>query len=360
MAKRILEIPTPQPPKKKPREITTPPPPPLSPAEITSPQSHATINGMVASVSPIKPSKYFDGELTDGDTIIRFVGFRKEQRQLLHSFCEEKKPITIKNCQVQWNKFKNHLEVVLKSASQVELSQTEFDIPNLKTVGSSEITLDELEDYEEYSRVTFKAQVKKVGEPHTVGGGKLKQEILLCDSTSSATLTLWEDDINMMIEGKSYQMNRLVVRSFLGKNHLSMPPSGASIEEINDLENVIATTSSITEGEHDEYLTNVTISGVQQLESLHICINCKKEIHPASDTVTTCAHCETTQREGNCRQTAKLFIKTEHTRITVRAYHEALTSITQKDEVDCENLLFAPPFDMAYNKYHVITKVSRN
>lgn len=124
MAKRTMMETSPQPPKKKQREIEVAPPPPLSPAEITGPQSHATINGMIASVSPIKPSKYsskyFDGELTDGDTIIRFVGFRREQRQLLHSFCEEKKPITIKNCQVQWNK--DHLKVVLKSTSQVELS----------------------------------------------------------------------------------------------------------------------------------------------------------------------------------------------------------------------------------------------
>lgn len=91
--------------------------------------------------------------------------------------------------------------------------------------------------------MTFRALVKKVNEPHTVGGGKQKQEVFVCDSTGSATLTLWEDDINMLIEGKSYQMNRLVVRSFLGKNHLSMPPSGATIEEINDLKNVIPTIS---------------------------------------------------------------------------------------------------------------------
>lgn len=35
--------------------------------------------------SPIKPSKYFDGDLTDGDGIIRFVGFSKEQCKHLHS-----------------------------------------------------------------------------------------------------------------------------------------------------------------------------------------------------------------------------------------------------------------------------------
>ena len=78
MAKRSLDNLT-QTPKKKFKELT-PPPPPLSPAEITEPQTHATINGVIASVSPLKPSKYFDGELTDGDTIVRFVGFRKEQR----------------------------------------------------------------------------------------------------------------------------------------------------------------------------------------------------------------------------------------------------------------------------------------
>ena len=139
------------------------------------------------------------------------------------------------------------LEVVLKSSSEVELSETEFNVPNLKTVGSSEITLSKLDNYEEYDRVTFRAQVNKVGKPHTVGGGKVKQEVLLCDSTASATITLWEDDANMLIEGKSYQMNRVIVRFFLGKSHLSMPPSGATVEEIDDLENVVATSASITE-----------------------------------------------------------------------------------------------------------------
>ena len=253
MAKRSLEYATPNS-QKKSREMETTPPPPLSPGEIKSPQTHATIN---ASVSPIRPSKYFDGELTDGDTVIRFVGFRNEQRQLIHSFCEEKKPITIKNCQVQWNKFKNQLEVALKSHSQVQVSDVEFDIPNIKTVGSSEITLGELHHYDEYDRVTFRAQVMKISEPQKVGVGKSKQEVLLSDSTGSAMLTLWEDDINMLIEGKSDQMNRLVVKCFLGKTHLSMPPTGATIEEIDDLENLIQTASSLNDDNDEEYLQNV-------------------------------------------------------------------------------------------------------
>lgn len=104
-------------------------------------------------------------------------------------------------------------------------------------------------------------------------------------------------------------MNRLVVRSFLGKTYLSMPPSGATIEEIDDLEDVVHTSAFITEDEGEEYLTNVSISGVQQLETCITCINCKKEINRMSDTVITCTNCETTQRMGKCRQTAKFFVE---------------------------------------------------
>ena len=54
---------------------------PLSPAEIKSTSQHATVHALVACVSPIKPSRYFDGELTDDDSVIRIVGFARKQRQ---------------------------------------------------------------------------------------------------------------------------------------------------------------------------------------------------------------------------------------------------------------------------------------
>ena len=44
--------------------------------------------------------------------------------------------------------------------------------------------------------------------------------------------------INMAKEAKSYQMNKLLVRSFLGEQHLSFPPIGSTIENIDDLENI--------------------------------------------------------------------------------------------------------------------------
>ena len=37
------------------------------------------VHGVLASLSPLKPSKYFEGELTDGNECMRMVGFDKLQ-----------------------------------------------------------------------------------------------------------------------------------------------------------------------------------------------------------------------------------------------------------------------------------------
>lgn len=70
-------------------------------------------------------------------------------------------------------------------------------------MGSSEIQLWDFDKHDEYIRVMFSAQVAKISEPRSVGVWKTKQELLLCDASGSATLTLWEDDVNMLTENKS-------------------------------------------------------------------------------------------------------------------------------------------------------------
>ena len=77
--------------------------------------------------------------------------------------------------------------------------------------------------------------------------------------------------------------------------------------------------------------------------------------------MTECDVCHTTQRMSNHRFTAKLFVQAaSNQHVTLRAYHDAIMTIAQTDgDTKAEDLLFASPFDVAYNKYHVITKVSR-
>ena len=146
-----------------------------------------------------------------------------EQRRRLHSYCE---PITLKNCQVQLNKFNPQLEILLKNDTQVESS-------DMNTVGSQEIQLNELSEQDEYDKVTIKAQIIKVNEPKKFGPGNLKQDVIIADSTATAKLMLWESDVNMLLETKSYQMSRKIVST---KKYLSVPSTGSTIEETDDLE----------------------------------------------------------------------------------------------------------------------------
>ena len=79
------------------------------------------------------------------------------------------------------------------------------------------------------------------------------------------TLTKWETDIDTQKKGKSYQLNKMQVRSYLGKYHLSHPQTGSSIEDIQDGD-------STTDDE--EQLTLVSVLAVQQLDILYSCVNC--------------------------------------------------------------------------------------
>ena len=182
----------------------------LSPSKITTPDEHATVTG---SLSPIKPSRYFDGELTDGESVVRLVGFDKAiQRQL-------RIPVTLRNCQIQKNKFKDELEVVLKAHTKIEQSHEKFEVLDLKTVESALISLGQLDEIVEHQRVTIRIKVVKVNDALKVGT-KTKQDVLVADNTGKATVTLWESNINALKQSRSYQLNRLEVRVYMERKHL--------------------------------------------------------------------------------------------------------------------------------------------
>ena len=72
-----------------------------------------------------------------------------------------------------------------------------------------------------------------MNEPQLLSTGNKKQEILIADSTGKANLVLWEADINKVSEGRSYQLNRLEVQTYLGNTNLSFPQCGASVDDIS-------------------------------------------------------------------------------------------------------------------------------
>ena len=90
----------------------------------------------------------------------------------------------------------------------------------------------------------------------------MKQKVVVADSTGKVIVTLWETDIGILKLQKSYQLNRLEIRSYQGKHHLSFP-SAASVDEISDIEDTIDPTPSSDDDNDEEHLQGITVSGIK-------------------------------------------------------------------------------------------------
>lgn len=311
MAKRPLEFVSTNR-SKLPKDV----PSPLSPSKISDADQHATITGVVASLSPVKPSaRYFDGELTDGDTIIRLVGFGRSKHEELQSYCESNIPVTLTDCLIQKNKYKSCLEIILRSHTKIEPSTSEFNVTDLETAGSSTILLNQMHEFSDYQRVTMNVKVMKVHEPSKLSGGKTKQDIIVADSTGKATVTLWEDNIGRLQENISYKLNKLEVRSYQGKQYLSFP-STASQDDISDIEDSIDVFTS-EEDDDNNLIEEVTVCGIKELTTVSVCINCNRNIQPVNEPMTKCSAYNTIQRLSSTKQTAKLIVVSRSTKMSL-------------------------------------------
>lgn len=149
-------------------------------------------------------------------------------------------------------------------------------------------------------------------------------------------------------------LSRVHIHRYLGKSELTFPSFGATIDEIEDLQQV-----SAYEEDEVSNIQSTSIIGVNILETTYICVNCKKPLSPTS-TIAHCDHCATNQKLRNPKVSAKLFVEDQTGRqFTLRAHTQFLCDITRGSPITVEELLNATPFNVAYNKYHVVTNISR-
>lgn len=211
--------------------------PMLSPSKIEKPATKVDLHAMVTSISPMK-KKHFVGELMDKQQSIRFVGFNPTQKSQLDALNDNKLPVLLTNCDIQFNQYSQSLEVVIKGYTRVTESAMKFNISDPNTIGTTTITLDQLSDMKEYDKINVKAKIIDVHSPQVMNGGKTKQEVIMVDTTGTATLSLWEDDIDSFKLSECYSMKRLLVRIFNDTHYLSLPLNGAVIKPIEDIPDV--------------------------------------------------------------------------------------------------------------------------
>ena len=328
------------------------------PSKIDEPAQKVSVCAMIASLSPMR-NKRFTGELVDEYKAIRFVGFDKAIQAKLEALANENTPVKLTNCDIQFNTYSKSLEVVVKGYTKVETSPVKFNITDPDSITASTITLSQLANTKEHSKVNVKVKVIEIKDVQMVSGGKRKQEVIIADSTENATLTLWEKDINSLGLQKSYSLKKMYVRIFNDTHYLSLPPHGATITEIDDVGQV----NNVPCCDPDQAITDASIIAVKDLQVFPTCLSCRGKVLLKDNcaTIGTCQNCTMTQKISKCgtNRMAKIMIEYgESEIITLVAYGDLLFTIAKATTLSSEAFLNAPNFNLAYD-YHVITSVSR-
>ena len=337
---------------------------PLSPSKLSSPAKKAQVEGIILSISK-GSGNFWEGELTDGCKVSRIVLFEKSQYETLRQFHDSKQSCLLKNCQI--STAKNKPEIIIKTSTRIDKSPTVFNLCDPEH-GSPIVNLADLPNFEDYDRVTVNITVIKVKEPVTVGSGKIcKQECTVADATGKAQLVLWKENINSLVENKSYTLRRFQVHKYGGNLQLQLPRAGS---EVVELENPIPDIPQFSSDEDDPNTsllsaTNLKVIGVHSLDVVHSCLGCKSGIESCTSTMTICKNCNMAQLLIDPKVTAKLLLLTqEGNKITLRAYTDELKQIightTMNEPITMAMLLTAQPFNVSYNAFHVIRSVSRD
>ena len=204
------------------------------------PCDDAHLHGIVTSLSPMKKSKsncsYFEGVIADSKGSMRVFGFDSTVHRRLAEVKEES--IEISQCEIKKSRRGESLEVLMKKNMEISKSPVKIHIP--RTARQEELVhkIEDLGKMTCFQQVNVIAKALKVDDPEEVGNGKKKQDVLVGDASGMIRVALWEEEIGMMEEGQSYELNAVVVREYRGKRFLSTSRNKSKIEAVDGVAEV--------------------------------------------------------------------------------------------------------------------------
>ena len=106
----------------------------------------------------------------------------------------------------------------------------------------------------------------------------MKQDIVIADRSATSRVTLWEEHVGALKQGKSYILKNFVVRVYQSTKYLGMGGDTTEIVLTDDIGEVhVASNIQI---EEEVTLKNVVIVGVPHLDTHTACLQCKARVEP--------------------------------------------------------------------------------
>ena len=216
--------------------------------EVSEMEEGVCVHGIPLTVSPVKESRstkgvfYFDARVSDGKRCVRVVSFDATHQPVLKKAAEEKSTVAMDNCNVKESSLTSELEVQLHKRSKVNLSPRKLSLgeQDVESVLSKTVKISDLLSVRVNQVIRVVCKVVKVGEVMSVKKGGTdgkelrKQDVTVGDESGSCRLVLWEEDVNVLEEGKSYCLMDVGVRKYGVAKYLSYG-SKSSNEEVGDL-----------------------------------------------------------------------------------------------------------------------------
>ena len=176
---------------------------------------------------------------------------------------------------------------------------------------------------------------------------------MIGDSSGASMIVTWGDNTGVL-QGESYKLFGLIVRTYCNKKYLSVPKENFTIACIDDIGEV-----HHDEEENERKMARVIIVGVKFFEIYHACYSCRGKITPTTDVLGECNRCTTTRRLDRCKMmaSARMDVEADGVIQNLTCFSPILEEICD-GEPSKAALLLCKPFNLAYSEKNVITSVT--
>ena len=236
-------------------------------------------------------SKFFDGTVSDGKKSLRVVAFSEKQLKAMEQYKSSRQAVEPKDCQVQHARRGDHVEIVLKSKSEVLPYEKKIDVSgiNFSDSDAPEVMISAIESKYIFDLVSVRGKVHVICRAETLESGSIKQDVTIGDSSAVGRATIWGDSVDTLEVGKCYLFTSFMVKEFGGSKYLSMRKEVLKIEQVRDIGPVkIAEVDPNSDGGS---MRNATIAAVTEFVRKKVCHRCKSQVEPGCGSPPTTGHC---------------------------------------------------------------------
>ena len=295
---------------------------------VSEPTERAKLHGVVSKLSPMKDKGFFDAIIGDNTGTLRLVGFTRERRNNLEKKIDN--PVQLQDCTITKSRYSDSMEVLVNATTKVTSSPRKFtDIVQPSARTDMSITLDQIQDKEDYQPVTVSAKVLQADPKLMVKSGLYKQDLHIADNTATSKLTVWQDTIDTLRVGTTYKLQGLSIRTYKSTKFLTTIKGEFSSMEIPNLENcknlqLSTVTDAAIEG---AWVTKTTCCQAS---------TCNGSVQPTTTVLGGCTKCQMAQMLATCgkKMSARILVTNNDEHLYFTVPMQLVAKITGEMQLD--------------------------